>query len=106
MATATLSNDLSLSIIQPEVDFSVTVFPNPTMDGITLDLNAGQNLDLRLDLFDVTGKQMPLSHQNLQLVGNAQRQIDMSGFASGIYFIRLIDDTGNLNKTIKVKKVN
>lgn len=100
------SDDLSVSIDEPELAFSATAFPNPTMDGVTLNLNADQAVDLHINLFDALGKQFPVAQSNLQFVGNSQRHIDLAGFASGTYFIRLTDETGQLNKTIQIQKVN
>lgn len=119
MATATLSegtiiltqgfqqsDDLSVSIDEPKLDFSAVAFPNPTMDGVTLDLNADRAIDLRIDLYDSAGKQFPVAESNIQLTGNTQQHINLIGFASGTYFIRLTDESGQLNKTIQVQKVN
>ncbi|HKL40928.1 MAG TPA: T9SS type A sorting domain-containing protein [Cryomorphaceae bacterium] len=100
------SQDFGLSVEEPELEFSANAFPNPTMDGIVLDLNSQKAVDLTISLFDVAGKQYVVPVANLMLSGNARKEIDMSGFASGNYFIRLTDETGKLNKTIKVQKVD
>lgn len=100
------NDDLSVNILEESLEFSATAFPNPTMDGVTLDLKADQAVDLHIDLFDVLGKQFPIAESNLQLVGSSQRHIDLAGFAPGTYFIRLTDETGQLNKTIQIQKVN
>jgi hypothetical protein len=99
------SQDFGLSVEEPELEFSATAFPNPTMDGIALDLNSQKPVDLTISLFDVAGKQYAVPAGHLMLSGNARKEIDMNGFASGTYFIRLTDDSGKLNKTIKVQKV-
>lgn len=119
VATATISDStiiltqgfqqadhFSVSILEESLEFSAIAFPNPTTDGVTLDLKADQPVDLRIDLFDAAGKQLPVSQQHLQLVGSTQRHIDMASFATGTYFIRLTDESGHLNKTIQVQKVN
>lgn len=98
--------DYGLTVEDPEFEFSATAFPNPTMDGVTLDLNAERVVALNISLFDVSGKQYAVPSGNILLLGKVQKVIDMNGFASGVFFIRFTDDTGELNKTIKVQKVN
>lgn len=100
------ADPVSVSIAEEALQFDAIVFPNPTMDGVTLTLNAGETVSLQIDLFDASGKHFPVSQRDLVFSGTMQRQIDFNGFASGTYFIRLSDVSGKLHQTIRVQKVN
>ncbi len=69
---------------------SLHLYPNPTSGMIYIE----SPIALNATLHDATGRL-------LRTVGNA-RQIDISGFAKGLYFLRLTDEKGELLKTEKI----
>jgi Pregnancy-associated plasma protein-A/GEVED domain/Secretion system C-terminal sorting domain len=62
-------------------ELKMTAFPNPTTDIINIGLN--NNADFKIDVMDVFGK-IILS----KTLSNGNGQLDLSGYAKGLYLIR------------------
>ncbi len=67
--------------------FSFKVFPNPISKKNNLTFQISPTVDdksqVRIEIYDITGKTMLLS--------NINKNIDISGFSDGIYFIKMTD---------------
>jgi hypothetical protein len=86
---------LSIFPVKPKPESVVRVFPNPTTGRINIDAPAGS----RAQLFAPDGR----------LVGEAARgakQLDLTGFAPSIYFLRVTDSAGVVIRTERVVKVD
>lgn len=80
-------------------NLSFSIFPNPANE--TLVLNATNKIDnLNIQIFTTEGKL--LTTQNLDF--NHQVSIDVSNLSSGIYFLNIEDDNGNLTVKKFIKK--
>lgn len=69
------------------LDENIIVYPNPTMDNITLSLG-GATLKNAI-IYDLTGKQVISSSSNI---------IDVSNISSGLYIVDIITDKGSVKK--------
>lgn len=98
------ADDFGLSVEEPYLKLYAVLFPNPTGDGVTLDIATETTLTLRIALFDATGAEYGLPQSNLQVTGSSRHYVDMRNLASGTYFLQLTDNSNNLNKTIKILK--
>ena len=78
---------------------SMTVFPNPTND--IVNVQCAMNNDpvgtMEIQLYDAYGKLINVVATNNEGIA----QIDLSGFASGIYFVKAVAD----EKAVAVRKV-
>jgi hypothetical protein len=72
-----------------------TVFPNPATDKITLLCPADEKIDI-IELMDVQGKLMQVQNSG----NSTEKQIDISRFPEGIYFIKITS-----GKDVVYKKV-
>jgi hypothetical protein len=63
---------------------AVTVFPNPATDRITLRSSPDKKID-KVELMDIQGKLVQVQSSG----SNTEKQIDISSFPDGIYFIRI-----------------
>ncbi|HRO42785.1 MAG TPA: T9SS type A sorting domain-containing protein [Flavipsychrobacter sp.] len=88
IVTATASNP---------THFAIDVFPNPTANKVTVAVRGEMGTDATLFLTDLTGK-IIRQYANV----NAQTEIDLSDFASGIYLIKYSD--AKHTETIRVNK--
>lgn len=75
-------------------EVNASVFPNPTTDKVTIQGNT-DNADLTV--FDLFGKQL----METEMTGS-RIELDLSGFAAGIYVVRLANESGIT--TLKVVK--
>ena len=78
------------------INLSVTAYPNPTTDYLTLSIDAFNISNLSYQLYDMNGKVL----QSKKITGN-QTNIAMSSLVPSIYFVRVI--TGN--QSVKVFKI-
>ncbi|MGZ4033434.1 MAG: T9SS type A sorting domain-containing protein [Bacteroidia bacterium] len=92
-------NLLVTSINDPATDYSVTVFPNPTVDHVQLQFKNLKNM-VTAEILSSDGKL--LQSQNINAAG--ETIFDMSGYASGTYLLSVKDNSKI--KTYKIIKLN
>ncbi len=74
---------------------AITAVPNPVKDKVTVSIYGSSSQSGMVEVMDPTGKRL------LQYTTeNNSAIIDMSGLASGIYFIRYSDNTGSVSTRI------
>ena len=86
----------SVGIKETALNISLSVFPNPTSDFLTLKVEDYNNETLSFDLLDEQGK-LILSEQ----ITNQETQVAMSTLARGSYFINIVQT----NKQIQTFKI-
>ena len=69
-----------------KIQLSASVYPNPTINQLTLNVNDYQFDKLSLMLFDLQGKLI-----KQQTLNNASTIIDMSEFSQGTYFLKVLE---------------
>lgn len=88
----------SVGIKETTLNISLSVFPNPTSDFLTLKVEDYNNETLSFDLLDEQGK-LILSEQ----ITNQETQVAMSTLARGFYFINVLQANKNI-QTFKIIK--
>ncbi len=78
------------------INLSVSAYPNPTTDYLTLSIEEFDLSNLSYQLYDMQGKVL----QNKKITSN-KTKIDMAEFVSAIYFVKLI----RANQTVKTFKI-
>ena len=86
----------SVGIKETTLNISLSVFPNPTSDFLTLKVEDYNNETLSFDLLDEQGK-LVLNEQ----ITNQETQVAMSTLARGSYFINIVQ----ANKQIQTFKI-
>ncbi len=76
----------------------VTVYPNPCNGVFTLDINNENKKDYRVEIIDILGK--VIYNNEFKQVDILQKQIDISQFAKGIYFLKV-----NVENEIGIKRI-
>lgn len=74
----------------------IVVFPNPSSNIFNIQVPDVNNIDL--EVYDVTGKVI-FSRVN-QSLSNNRYELDMSGYASGIYFLKVGTDNRQMTKKL------
>ncbi|MBR9914541.1 MAG: T9SS type A sorting domain-containing protein [Algicola sp.] len=88
--------DATLSISDFELeDFSV--YPNPAQDVITLSWSKSDRISIRI--FDAQGKLMYFAKEKNIF---EPTQVDVSNFASGLYFVRVNNTQGSVTKKVMI----
>jgi hypothetical protein len=86
----------------PGIKLTLSVYPNPTSDILTLSIENLENASLYYRLYDANGKVIDFKN-----ITNAKTDIDMSNLKQAIYFMNVSDriNTGSgVLKTFKIIK--
>ena len=89
----------TVGIKETELNISLTAFPNPTTENLTLQISDYNNTKLSYQLFDMKGKQLG----NEQIVAQ-QTQINMNGLPSATYFLNVLNQENKNFQSFKIIK--
>lgn len=78
---------------------TLSLFPNPTQDQVTVDFTDAHTQSLSVQLVDVSG-QVIFSQSMGTFNGRYKQSIDMSGVAAGVYFVQLITDNDTITRKV------
>ncbi len=92
MITVITRND---GISNYDLESSVNLYPNPTADRVTI---SAQGMMESVSMYDVYGKLI-----NMMKVNDTNATVDLSSYASGVYFARITTENGVVTKRV-VKK--
>jgi plastocyanin len=70
---------------------SFTLYPNPVKDKLTITSGSSRAVEGRISVFDLNGRQIA----GPVIISGASATIDFSGFADGVYFLRITTAEGN-----------
>ena len=79
----------SWSVGKPLENSRVTIWPNPVTDRLNLKSTMSDGKIMQVTLTDVLGNTLVRSGWNMG--SDQEKQVDMSRFASGVYFLRITD---------------
>jgi hypothetical protein len=74
---------------QQSLQFSLSAYPNPAANFVTLAYDLPAASAIGIQVYDVTGKRMKEIHRSMQTSGHHEQPLDLSGLAEGSYFISL-----------------
>jgi hypothetical protein len=89
----------TVGITETELSISLTAFPNPTMENLTLQISDYNNEKLSYQLFDMQGKQLSSGQVTTQ-----KTQINMNGLPSATYLINVVNQENKQVQSFKVIK--
>jgi len=89
----------TVGIKETELHISLTAFPNPTTDNLTLQISDYNNEKLTYELLDIQGKVM----HNGEIVGE-QTQIDMNSLSLATYFVNIVNQENKKVQSFKIIK--
>ena len=90
---------LTLGTTETELNISLSVFPNPTADNLTLQISDYNKEKLSYQLFDMQGKLL----SNGQIAAQ-QTQIDMNSLPPATYFVNVVNQENQNVQTFKIIK--
>lgn len=89
----------TVGINETTLNISLTAFPNPTTDNLTLQINDYKNEKLTYQLFDIQGKLIT----NGQVI-STQTKINTISLQSATYFIHLVNHENKKVQSFKIIK--
>lgn len=89
----------TVGIKETELNISLSVFPNPTTNNLTLQISDYNNEKLSYQLFDMQGKSL-----SNRLVTNQQTQINTASLPPATYFINVVNQENKKVQSFKIIK--
>ncbi len=89
----------TVSIDETNLDISLTAFPNPTTENLTLQINDFKNKKLIYQLFDIQGKLI----YNGQII-EKQTKINTANLPNASYFIHLVNQENKKVQSFQIIK--
>lgn len=89
----------SVGINETEFNISLSAFPNPTTENLTLQISDYNNEKLTYQLFDMQGKEL----SNGQIVAQ-QTQINMNSLPTATYFVNVVNQENKKVQSFKIIK--
>ena len=86
-------NITSTGLNEKEINTSVRLYPNPTKDVVNINAKGINIKDLKLQLFDITGREL--------LTEKGILKVDLNRFPKGVYYLKL---SGALEETHQIIK--
>jgi hypothetical protein len=87
-----------ISGLEEPTAIMLSVYPNPTIDFLTLEVKDFENSLYLFQLLDIRGKVLKNEH-----ISNIKTSVQMANFNSGIYFLRISTEQKEI-KTFKIIK--
>ena len=85
----------AVGIAEPLANFGITVYPNPIINILTV--NIGANTNVGIEISDLSGKVIFKTTAQ-----NQKTEVDLSEYASGVYLIKLDTENGTaIQKVVK-----
>ncbi|MCW3083574.1 MAG: hypothetical protein JWP12_940 [Bacteroidetes bacterium] len=78
---------------------SLSVYPNPATDDVTLEINLAKASDVKINLMSIAG-QLIYTDELSQFMGTYKKQLNLKEQAKGIYYLQVITNDGVLNKKV------
>lgn len=75
--------------LNPEMEINLSLYPNPTVDYITIKIEDDEYVNKAFRIIDINGK---ICHYGI--ITSNKHTIDISKFTSGLYFISLSGEKG------------
>lgn len=98
--------ELPVALEELTDEFSLTVYPNPVADQLSIRIESPTSMELEITLWDALGRQTPVQTTRLEIHQSAKPTIDCSQLAVGSYLLLIRDlETGKV-RTVKVQKMN
>jgi hypothetical protein len=89
----------TVGINETELNISLSIFPNPTANNLTLQISDYNNEKLSYQLFDIQGKLLSNGQVNAQ-----QTQIYTSSLPTATYFINVVNQENKQVQSFKIIK--
>ena len=97
---------LNVLVTEPSSEdfYGLNVFPNPSAEVINVSFKLNKNSDVKLSIFDFSGKEIFAGKEEKKTQGNHLENIGISQFSAGTYIVNLrVDGRNESRKLVTVK---
>lgn len=89
----------TVGIKETELNISLTAFPNPTTENLTIQISDYNNEKLSYQFFDMQGKQLSSGRLTAQ-----QTEINTASLPTATYFINIVNQENKIIQSFKIIK--
>ena len=100
LGTSAASNCSGVGITEVDLLNEIQVFPNPANDILNIDLTSF-NKEVKISIYNSIGSLVKSIDSKTQ---SNLVEIDLSSFTSGVYYVNILSDKGNVTKRVSVIK--
>ncbi|MBI3510629.1 MAG: T9SS type A sorting domain-containing protein [Bacteroidetes bacterium] len=87
-------------IMQNEISNNVQLYPNPTNENATLSFSLNQSQNVKISLYDLTGREIEVVENENMSEGEHLAAIKRNDLSAGVYFVKM-----QLGDVIETKKI-
>jgi|GEM_PF-2598854 len=91
------------SLDDPTATFGVDVYPNPNQGNFQIAISNFVDSDMEVTITDAVGKVVEQFDVNVKAGDRFVRQVDLSNYSKGIYFVNIIGDDHVVNRRVVVQ---
>lgn len=88
-----------------KINMDYLIYPNPTMDNLTVQLTSDKAVEVYISLHDMAGRQIELMDRKLMVNGVAKQHYDLTSLAGANYMVVLTDKEGKQLGQFKIQKL-
>jgi len=82
---------------------SVNLYPNPTGQNLNIEISGNHSRDYRLEMYNATGQAVPIALPTITS-GQSIQTINVSELRAGLYFVKIMDQLGQVLKVATFTK--
>ena len=86
-----------------DLELTMSIFPNPATNHVSFDIKGLSSENSILKIRDIVGSEI-YSENIASANGHLLKKIDIKGFSSGIYFVRLVNDGADVVNRLVISK--
>jgi hypothetical protein len=88
-----------------KINMDYFIFPNPTVNQLTVQLSADKIVEVSISLHDMLGRELTDLNRKVLVDGVTNQQYDLTNLAAANYMLILSDKDGNLLGQFKIQKL-
>ncbi|MCB2208155.1 MAG: Omp28-related outer membrane protein [Bacteroidetes bacterium] len=104
VASTELAYGMVVDIEEKSTSENITVYPNPVLQIANLEFSLSDHTFLEIFVIDVLGKNVRMIHQGTLHSGHHHIQLDATGLAKGMYFVKFRSENEVVTKKIIISK--
>lgn len=101
--SATFSESTVSTEALENLGISLAIFPNPTVENLTLTLNSNETKDLTINIYNQSGQRV-LSENVIAQNGENRFNFEVADYATGVYFVEITDGQFRTAKRFLVRR--
>ncbi|MCF8465743.1 MAG: HYR domain-containing protein [Flavobacteriales bacterium] len=86
-------------VMDSNLGYNIDIYPNPTRNRFTLEIDFGKQVAGTILLSDLTGRNI-LNPEEITGVSNVKRNFNLENLGAGIYYLRLVTNEGVVVRSI------